>query len=329
MQQEIRFATFNVFNLAPPGQQLYENLAPSTPEEYEAKLNWTARQIDLLDADVIGFQEIFSQASLREALARTTRYRDAVHVGFDPDPAAERLTPSVALVSRLPLAAAGVSLAEFPAGVALPPGTRDGDAFSRAVVHAPVLAAPGCIIDVVVVHLKSKRPDYRTGDSTEDPLLFGQACLRSLVRRGTEAVALRVMLTDMARRNQRPQVVMGDFNDVADAVTTTIVMGAGALITTRLFDAFQLQQRQDCMRHVGFSMLNDGNYSTIDHVLVSQHFNPLLPDAIGEVVDVVYLNDHLVLGLPEASDHGQVLARLRLYGPEDGPGTRGLADSAL
>jgi predicted extracellular nuclease len=62
MQQEIRFATFNVFNLAPPGVKLYDNLLPSTPEEYEAKIDWTARQIDLLDADVIGFQEIFSQA---------------------------------------------------------------------------------------------------------------------------------------------------------------------------------------------------------------------------------------------------------------------------
>lgn len=312
MQQEIRFATFNVFNLAPPGQQLYENLRPSTPEEYEAKISWTARQIDLLDADVIGFQEIFSQAALREALARTTRYREAAHVGFDPDPAAERLTPSVALVSRLPLAAEGKSLAEFPAGVALPSGTRDAESYSRALVHAPVVVAPGCIIDVVVVHLKSKRPDYRTGDNAEDPLLFGQACLRSLVRRGTEAVALRVMLTNLARESGRPQVVLGDFNDVADAVTTTIVMGEGTPPASRLFDAFQLQRRQDCTRHVGFSMLCDGNYSTIDHILVSAHFNPQLPGAIGEVVDVAYLNDHLVLGLPEASDHGQVVARLRL-----------------
>ncbi|QYF91686.1 endonuclease/exonuclease/phosphatase family protein [Massilia sp. PAMC28688] len=313
MQQEIRFATFNVFNLAPAGQQLYENLAPTSAAQYEAKLDWTARQIDLIDADVIGFQEIFSQACLREVLARTTRYRDAVHVGFDPDPGADRLTPSVALVSRLPLAGSGVSLADFPSGVALPAGTRDAEAFSRAVVHAPVRLGQDCIVDVVVVHLKSKRPDYRAGDSAEDPLLFGQACLRSLVRRGTEAVALRVMLTGMAQRYGRAQVVMGDFNDVADAVTTTIVMGEGSPVQTRLFDAFQLQKRQDCMRHVGFSMLNDGNYSTIDHILVSAQFNPLLPGAIGEVADVVYLNDHLVLGLPQASDHGQVVARLRLY----------------
>lgn len=324
MQQEIRFATFNVYNLAPPGQQLYDNLLPITAEEYEAKLDWTARQIDLLDADVIGFQEIFSQAALREALARTHRYRDATHVGFDPDPAAERLTPSVALVSRLPLAAPGVALADYPAGVALAEGARDAERFSRAVIHAAVVVAPDCTVDVIVVHLKSKRPDYRNGDSGEDPLLFGLACLRSLVRRGTEAVALRVLLTNMARENKRAQVVLGDFNDVADAVTTTIVLGVGTPLSGRLFDAYQLQQRQDHLRHVGFSMLHDGNYTTIDHILVSEQFNPALPDAIGEVVDVVYLNDHLVLELPEASDHGQVLARIRLFDE-----TRGLSDAGV
>ena len=331
MQQEIRFATFNVFNLAPAGARLYDNLLPATPEEYEAKLNWTARQIDLLDADVIGFQEIFSQDALRAALARTTKYRDAIHVGFDPDPAAERLTPSVALVSRLPLAAPGVAVAQFPAGVTMPPGSREPDRFSRPVIHASVVVSPDCTIDVVVVHLKSKRPDYRNGDSSDDPLSYAQACLRSLVRRGTEAVALRVLLTNLTReagdapgKPVRARVVLGDFNDVADAVTTTIVMGNGAALAARMFDAYQLQQAQDHLRHVGFSLLHDGHYTTIDHILVSEEFNAALPNAIGEVVDVVYLNDHLVLELPEASDHGQVIARLRLFDE-----TRGLSDAGV
>ena len=324
MQQEIRFASFNAFNLAPPGQQLYDNLAPTSAEQYEAKLDWTARQIDLLDADVIGFQEIFSQQTLREVLARTKNFRAAIHVGFDPDPAATRLTPSVALVSRLPLAAPGVALRDFPQGVASAEGTSEGAAFSRAVIHAAVQVAPDCSIDVVVVHLKSKRPDYRNGDSGDDPLSFGLGCLRSLVRRGTEAVALRVLLADMAKHNKRAQVVLGDFNDVADAVTTTLVMGAGTPLSGRLFDAYQLQKNQDHLRHVGFSIVHDAHYTTIDHILVSEHFNPALPDAIGEVVDVIYLNDHLVLGLPQASDHGQVLARLRLFDE-----TRGFMDAGV
>ena len=313
MQHEIRFATFNVFNLAPPGAKLYENLLPSTQDEYEAKLDWTARQVDLLDADVIGFQEIFSQACLREVLRRTRKYRDAFHVGFDPDPAADRLTPSVALVSRLPLASPGVAHSLYPGGVALPEGTREADRFSRPVVHAAVVVAPDVTLDVVVVHLKSKRPDYREGDTGEDPLLFGLACLRSLVRRGTEAVALRVLLSNLARGAQRARVVLGDFNDVADAVTTGIVQGIGAPQGERLFDAYQLQRWADPLRHVGFSNLHDGRYSTIDHILVSEHFNGALPNAIGEVIDVIYLNDHLVLALAPASDHGQVLARIRLF----------------
>ena len=313
MQQEIRFATFNVFNLAPPGVKLYDNLLPFTPEEYEAKIAWTARQIDLTGADVIGFQEIFSQSALKEALSRTQEYRDAYHVGFDPDPGAERLTPSVALVSRLPLAAPGVVHSLFPTGVSMPAGSRDPDRFARSVIHAPVLVSPDCIVDVVVVHLKSKRPDYRNGDTGEDPQLFALACLRSLIRRGTEAVALRVLLSNLAREHQRPRVVLGDFNDVADAVTTTIVLGSGAPLGDRLFDAYQLQRRQDHLRHVGFSSLHDGHYTTIDHILVSEEFNATLPNAIGEVVDVIYLNDHLVLELPEASDHGQVVACIRLF----------------
>ncbi len=313
MQQEIRFATFNVCNLAPPGARLYDNLVPSTQEEYEAKLDWTARQIDLLDADIIGFQEIFSQGALREALARTRGYRNAVHVGFDPDPSAERLTPSVALVSRLPLAAPGAAHHQFPDGVALPAGSREPERFSRAVIHAAIVASPDLTIDVVVVHLKSKRPDYRNGDTGEDPQLYALACLRSLIRRGTEAVALRVLLSQLARDFQRPRVVLGDFNDTADAVTTSIVMGNGNLLADRLFDAHQLQRRQDHLRHVGFSIVHDSHYTTIDHILVSEEFNAALPNAIGEVLDVSYLNDHVVLALPQASDHGQVLARIRLF----------------
>jgi endonuclease/exonuclease/phosphatase family metal-dependent hydrolase len=313
MQQELRFATFNVCNLAPPGVKLYDNLAPSTQAEYEAKLDWTAQQLDLLDADLIGFQEIFSQGTLKEVLARTRLYRDAAHLGFDPDPAAMRLTPSVALVSRLPVAAPATQLVDFPRGIELPPGSRDAARFTRAPLHAVIAAAPGLLIDVVVVHLKSRRPDYRAGDTGEDPALYALACLRSLVRRGTEAAALRVLLTEMGRAERRPRVVLGDFNDVADSVTTSIVLGAGTPLGDRLYDARAVQQRADHARHLSFSTVHEGHYSTIDHILVSEQFNGNLDGAIGAVVDVVYLNDHLDLGLAQASDHGQVLARIRLH----------------
>lgn len=326
MQEEIRFATFNVCNLAPPGAKLYDNLEPLTPAGYEAKANWIAQQLDQLDADVIGFQEIFSQAALRDVLSRTRKYRDALHAGVDPDPHAQRLTPSVALVSRLPLAGTPGTYASFPPDVPCDSGSPDSDRFARAPLHAQVILPGERIVDVVVVHLKSRRPDYRSGDSGEDPLHYALASLRSLVWRGTEAVALRVLLSKMMRETRRPCVVLGDFNDTADAVTTTIVLGTGGTRSLagggapqaeerrgRLYDSNQIQLRQDHLRHVGYTSVHEGHYSTIDHVLVSEEFNRNSPRAIGEVIDVSYFNDHLRLERPEASDHGQVLVRMRLY----------------
>ena len=176
----------------------------------------------------------------------------------------------------------------------------------------------GQLTDVVVVHLKSRRPDYRHGDGS-DAAAYALANLRSLQRRGAEAVALRVLVSELGHSG-RPRIVLGDFNDIANAVTTSIVMGAGAPceagmeMRARLYDANAIQLRQDALRHVGYTNIHDSAYMTIDHILVSEHFHPASPRAIGVVQEVTYLNDHLLLGLPHASDHGQVLARIRLLG---------------
>lgn len=320
MQQEIRFATFNVCNLAPAGAKLYDNLEPLSPAQYDAKAEWTARQIDLLDADVIGFQEIFSQAALRDVLSRTRHYRAAALAGHDAMDAAGRMLPTVALVSRLPLAGAGVAWTNFPAGVSV---SADDTTcrFARAPLHVQVILPGGQLTDVVVVHLKSRRPDYRHGDGS-DAAAYALANLRSLQRRGAEAVALRVLASELGR-SSRPRIVLGDFNDIANAVTTAIVMGAGAPcepgmeMRERLYDANAIALRQDAARHAGYTNIHDSAYMTIDHILVSEHFHPASPRAIGVLQEVTYLNDHLLLGLPHASDHGQVLARIKLLGNID------------
>ncbi|MCC7679870.1 endonuclease/exonuclease/phosphatase family protein [Janthinobacterium sp. FW305-128] len=325
MQEEIRFATFNVCNLAPAGAKLYDNLEPLSPAQYEAKAEWTARQIDLLDADVIGFQEIFSQAALRDVMSRTRHYRAATLAGYDATDIAGRMLPTVALVSRLPLAGAGVAWANFPAGVTVSADRQSADdnacRFARAPLHVQVILPGGQLTDVVVVHLKSRRPDYRHGDGN-DAIAYALANLRSLQRRGAEAVALRVLASELGHTG-RPRIVLGDFNDIANAVTTAIVMGAGAPcepgaeMRARLYDANTIQLRQDALRHAGYTNIHDSTYMTIDHILVSEHFHPASPRAIGVLQEVTYLNDHLLLGLPHASDHGQVLARIKLLGNID------------
>ncbi|GAC1407917.1 MAG: nuclease [Burkholderiaceae bacterium] len=346
MQQELRFATFNVLNLAPPGVRFYIDQEPYSQPEYEAKLQWTAEQLDRLDADVIGFQEIFSQAVLREVLSRTRLYQNAHHVGFDPEGFAEfdinvraaTLTPSVALVSRLPLAGAATSYSRMPHSLAITlPGTESVvSTFTRPILHVQIIAAgsevalagrPPCkprTIDVFVCHLKSKRPDFCTkGVNTEhDSYQLGLAMLRSMIRRGAEALGLRYLISDQLRRQRRPLVVLGDFNDVATAMTTQLVTGAGSERrilrdgpTDRLFDSYRIQSRSRLGRDVGYTHFHEGVMETIDHVLVSDAFEPGAPGAVGEVLEVIYINDHLRLRLPQASDHGIVLARILLFNP--------------
>ncbi|MFC3106888.1 endonuclease/exonuclease/phosphatase family protein [Undibacterium arcticum] len=325
MRQEIHFATFNVRNLALPGAKYYDNQEPYTLAEYDAKVSWIAQQIDRLNADVIGFQEIFSQQALKDVLARSQHYRQAHHLGFDPDPRLP-LTPSVALVSKLPLIEGTNTYAELPRNLAvtLPDAVDATNRFTRPVLHARVAVSSELVINVFVVHLKSKRPDFNNGENDDDPYHLGIASLRSLIKRGTEALGLRYLLTDAVQDNRVPLVVMGDFNDVATAVSTQLVMGAGRHGKTgfddRLFDSYLIQSRHDPVRNVGFSSVHEGSYETIDHILVSEEFNPASRFAIGEVTEVLYLNDHVALRQPETSDHGQVLVRIRLYGAANGNG---------
>lgn len=320
MQQELRFATFNVCNLALPGVKYYADQIPYTAEEYTAKISWIAQQLDRLDADVIGLQEIFSQAALKDVLAKTQNYRDAQHIGFDPDPLADHLTPSVALISRLPVAPGAAAFKQLPndLAVALPGLSLPVKHFTRPVLHAQIEVSSDLLIHVFVCHLKSKLPDYRNDDNDDRPDQTGIAMLRSLIRRGTDALGLRTLLSDMNRKKRAPIIVMGDFNDVASAIPTQMVMGLGKYplngVDDRLFESFRIQSRRDALRDVGYTHMHDGSYETIDHILVSEEFNPASRAAIGEVVEVMYLNDHMIFKQAHASDHGQVLVRILLHG---------------
>ena len=98
---------------------------------------------------------------------------------------------------------------------------------------------------------------------------------------------------------------------------------------SRLYDSNQIQLRQDHLRHVGYTSIHEGHYSTIDHVLVSEEFNRASPRAIGEVIE-----RHMIgIGfLPEQKSHGDNLkesARQRVNAPPVGGTARWSVDAKL
>ncbi|HEX2216943.1 MAG TPA: hypothetical protein VHG27_09690, partial [Xanthobacteraceae bacterium] len=80
--RDIRFATFNLRNLHLPGKPIYSDRNGWSQAEYDAKLQWSASILKQLDADVIGFQELwdgraldelFERAELQDSYDRVTR----------------------------------------------------------------------------------------------------------------------------------------------------------------------------------------------------------------------------------------------------------------
>ena len=64
---DVTIASFNVKNLIGPELEYYE-FQKYTAEEYAWKRDWLADQVLTLDADVIGFQEVFEPEALEDVM---------------------------------------------------------------------------------------------------------------------------------------------------------------------------------------------------------------------------------------------------------------------
>ncbi|MEM6890414.1 MAG: hypothetical protein AAF636_20125 [Pseudomonadota bacterium] len=62
------FASFNLFNLQLPGEAIYGDRDGWSRAIFEKKVDYTARALTRIDADVIGFQELWAMGTLQPAL---------------------------------------------------------------------------------------------------------------------------------------------------------------------------------------------------------------------------------------------------------------------
>nr|WP_256471732.1 endonuclease/exonuclease/phosphatase family protein [Oceanicola sp. 502str15] len=171
--------------------------------------------------------------------------------------------------------------------------------------------------------------------------------LRAALRRVAEAWVLRrEVVAELEKGN--PVIVLGDLNDSENAVSSEIITGEApfknyawmrrhdakhqgdrysveeaAQITEsvdsmRLHSAEKLFVRKS-LRDMVYTAAFGGVYESIDQILLSRHFHPEAEQAIGSMEYFSVFNDHLTDGShPEApynklaSDHGQIMAHLRL-----------------
>jgi predicted extracellular nuclease len=328
----VKVGTFNVLNLARPGEPYYPDEKPYSAAEYEKKAAWIAGQLGRMNADLVGFQEVFHEDALRDACARSKEFGDGTVVAPGAD---GNSGPRLGLASRLPVNGPITTVTDFPAGldaavdgIALPVGT-----FSRPILRARVVLDPesGTTATVFIAHLKSKRPIRNPQAPEHDPREEALGKARALIRRAAEAAALRFLVLEEVIGSTQPAIILGDLNDAARAVSTDIIMGDSpsrfwpgdtdvrkAYWDRLLYSAYELTVRRTG-RDVSYTHIFNGHYENLDHILVSQEFYERNSQRIGEVQILRYFNDHLIDSQLSddrrdriVSDHAQLVAEIRL-----------------
>jgi len=339
----ISIATFNVENLIRAEKPIYDETAPHyTQDQYQQKTAWVRDQLLKMKADIVGFQEVFEEEALRDCLVGTEMAEWNLYVA---NPSGKR--PVNALLSRFRIISTNViermpceftffddRTAEGPSG---PTSSTiiPIEEFSRGVLLAELELRPGTNALIAVVHLKSKRPITRRAEKTDTMSYpeLAKGTIRSLIRRGIEAVGVRHILSDcIVKREGVPIVVLGDLNDNDTAVTSQAILGdeparklPPEIKGERWKHVFQncrdIQARKS-IENFFYSYIHNGHYECLDNIFVSNHFAEQNAKRLGRVIDLRTFNDHVLDDKTSldrkpvfVSDHGQIVANLELLEP--------------
>ncbi|TXI61641.1 MULTISPECIES: endonuclease/exonuclease/phosphatase family protein [Mycolicibacterium] len=326
-------ATFNLFNLQDAGKEMYHGAA-WTEDQFKNKAWWTAWQLETLNPDVVGLQELWSKTALEKVLAAGS---DELKDRYDvlAKPATGKKIVCGALVRKGLLAGEPRWEERFPDAVKLQ-STEDANdpqaprinvtinKFSRPVLNFQVkLRDDEPATEVYVVHLKSKLPTAVNAENwfAADPDLYkphqtALGAALSTIRRTAEATAVRVMLTSVMKETATPVIVLGDINDGQTSNTANILTEQPRYLVgdsrggadVGLYTAQTLQEYRDT-RDVYYTHVHQDLRESLDHVLVSEQFYDNSRKRRWLFDGLVINNDHLNFDNQKdvgTGDHGVV-----------------------
>jgi endonuclease/exonuclease/phosphatase family metal-dependent hydrolase len=333
-QKTVSFTTFNLYNLNEPGLAVYTDKDGWTNDEYDRKIRWTARMLDEMAADVIGFQELWHEASLKAALLASS-LKDS-HVAIVPPGQSGQKIVCAAAVAKDVLIGDPEWITDFPDDFKL--ASKGGDAQTEAITvdlnsfSRPLLRlnikprSKDPAISVYVCHFKSKAPTQISKESWYEkakhlPHTEAMGAAISTIRRTAEAMALRMILTKEMKDTDQPVVVLGDCNDGQHSNTLNIMTGQPRFLTalaegggdTDLYTAQTLQQYRS-QTDVYYTHIFQDTRESLDHILVSQEFYDNSRKRIWAFDGLTIANDHLNEDTHKETgtgDHGVVRAKFK------------------
>jgi predicted extracellular nuclease len=336
LPRQLSLATVNLENLHLPRVPFYSKAEGWSEEEYAGKRAWTAQALQRLNADIIGFQELWHRDALADAFT-LAGLADEYEIAT-VDPVGNAISNAIAV--RKPHRLVEMRWIEaFPERMTLRRrharsladtdytlnvGIRD---FSRPLAHATIEVRHPRVtrrLEVLAAHLKSKLPTPLERDDAAmlqpgDADALGSAL--STIRRAAEAAALRLVCNALLRDGTAAVAVLGDLNDAHRSVTTELIAGphryrlfaasrAGEQASRGLYATATLQQHRS-QRDVYYTYIHEGAHDSLDHILVSQHFYDYSRARLWSFREMRVLNDDLDDPRRQerhASDHAPVVA---------------------
>lgn len=324
---QLKVATFNLFNYLEPPNAFYEFERIYTAQQWAKKQCWITDYLKQYQPDVIGFQEVFSIESLKTLLyeAGYTYFATVDEPQIIDDFIYKR--PVVAIASRYPIIqTCGVQYDD-----ALLPtlGLNADFKYSRKVLRATIDLPHLGETDCYVVHLKSKRstidiaenndvtPEKRIIEHLRAQIVGGWG---ATVQRGSEATLLMSEIITRRESSQNPVILMGDFNNsLTDGVLSNLLTNSlrfAPVIDSKaflakycLYDAWDLYVNSltnNALVKVGDSRVDESqptrtpthyfgaNSSVLDYVLLSCEFDASYDDSFYDVAAYNTYDRHLI-----------------------------------
>lgn len=328
---KIRLATFNLFQFTKPPYSWYTKKEKFTNVQWIKKTSWVKKQITKMNADIIGFQEVFSRDSLKSLVNELGyTYFETVDV-----PKVSNNNPlifvstTVAIASKYPITNMQEVKVHIPS---IKKHNYEGFfKFSRIPIKATITLPNEQEILIYVCHLKSNRlNEFEYVFNKEDNLKYKQELIQKAMQ-DKYSSSLKTRLCEASslffdiKKSKKPTVLMCDLNDkefsiTIDALSNNKYHDEKRKETFILHDAYhQIEQdiynphpeQKDLKRTATSYFAGKGN--VIDYIFVSKEFNKKNTHNIAKVSAYEIYDDAIKTnhdGSLLSSDHAQVVCEL-------------------
>ncbi|QNM88751.1 endonuclease/exonuclease/phosphatase family protein [Aliarcobacter cryaerophilus] len=312
----IKTATFNLFQFCSPEFSFYTKKEKFKKDDWEEKKNWIKKQLQKMDCDIVGFQEVFSQEELKE-LVLECGFKEFVvtqNPKLDEKNKVYKST-TVALASKFPIK----NIENI---------SKSSDfTFAREPIKAIISLKNDLDINVYVAHLKSNRLNEFEYKFTKDSTLEEKKSKLDIALKNNYSLSLKQRLNEAKalhfdiKKQILPSILLCDLNDREFSITID------ALTNKRfyknelkkddfiLFDSYDIAPKKVYNAHPEFKGFKRtptsyfvGHGNTLDFIFVSK-------DLENCVKNHKVFDEHLQKnrnGTLKQSDHAQVVCEIEI-----------------